>query len=80
MCGQLIDALIEEESDSLPGMELVVESGPVDYEDIITGEDEGKGDVVMDGYYDDLAYPGDPLLQSDGEDESGWLSHMEKLY
>jgi hypothetical protein len=56
-----------------PGMEVVVESGPVPFlgEDIIESggyydEDE---DTNVDGYYDDMAYPGDPLLHSDGEDD-----------
>ena len=46
------------------GVEAVVESGPVQYDD---GE-EGLDDEELE----ELAYEDDPLLHSDYEDEGGW--------
>ena len=31
-------------------------------------DDDGEEEVPAEGYYADMAYPGDPLLLSDGED------------
>lgn len=56
-----------------PALEVVIESGPVSYaeeEEVETDQclDDGEEGVPVEGYYADMAYPGDPLLLSDGED------------
>ena len=74
-----------------PGMEVVVETGPVCNlgDEVIesgTYYDDEDDDVNVDGYYDDMAYPGDPLLNSDGEDDDeglntdGWCLVVHSLY
>ena len=74
-----------------PGMEVVVETGPVcSFGDEViesgTYYDDEDDDVNVDGYYDDMAYPGDPLLNSDGEDDDegsntdGWSLVVDLLY
>lgn len=55
-------------------LEVVIESGPVSYaeeEEVETDQyldEDVEEDVPAEGYYADIAYPGDPLLLSDGED------------
>ena len=67
-------ALPLNEADVDRGVEVVIESGPVSYaeeEEVETDrylDDDGEEDIPAEGYCADMAYPGDPLLLSDGEE------------
>lgn len=72
---QDLPAPLQKEVDVGPGVEVVIESGPVSYaeeEEVETDryldDDDGEEDASAEGYYADMAYPGDPLLLSDGEE------------